>query len=81
MGADFAIVLRRTPEDESVKWPAQYPGQWKGTVLGSISALGNMASPSNTVPIYNVVVQGVAQNAWLYPDAAGALYKLNAVDL
>ena len=78
MGADFAIVLRRTPEDESVKWPAQYPGQWKGTIMGSSDALGNDASHSNAVPIYMVAVQGSPFNAWLFPDPQVAARILGA---
>lgn len=78
LDADFAIVLKRTPEDARVKWPAGYPGQWKGAVLGASSAIGNKASPSNAVPIYNVVVQGVALNAWLYADAEDAAKILGA---
>jgi hypothetical protein len=45
-----------------ITWPGQYPGMWKGKILGSASggssAIGNDASPSNAVPEYNVVVQG-----------------------
>lgn len=61
-----------------MKWPVQYPGQWKGTIMGSSDALGNDASHSNAVPIYMVAVQGSPFNAWLFPDPQDAARILGA---
>jgi hypothetical protein len=67
--------------DETVKWPAQFPGLWKGKILGSSSgssAIGNDASPSKAVPIIGAVVQGSAINAWVYPDPEDAARIVSA---
>jgi|AntAceMinimDraft_1070359.scaffolds.fasta_scaffold10484_2 hypothetical protein len=56
-------------EDEAVKWPAQYPGLWKGKILGHF---GLNASSSKATPIYTIVSRGSALNAWLHPDPRDA---------
>ena len=70
--------LRPYIVDDAVKWPANYPGLWKGKTLGSVSAIGNNASNSNAIPMYNAALRGSALTAWIYPDPEDAAHIVSA---
>ena len=70
--------LRPYIVDNAIKWPARYPGLWKGNILGSSIVIGNNASTSNAIPMYNAVLRGSALNAWIYPDAEDAAHIVSA---
>ena len=70
--------LRPYIVDDAIKWPARYPGLWKGNILGSSIVIGNNASNSNAIPMYNAVLRGSALNAWIYPDLEDAAHIVSA---
>ena len=65
-------------QDETAQWPVQYPGLWRGRIIGASSAIGNNASPTKSIPIHNVVSRGSALLAWVYPDPDDAARILSA---